>query len=89
MVKIRLKRMGRRHRPFYRINAVDTRCPRDGRVLEELGTYDPMEKDEEKQVMLKEDRVRHWLGVGAQTSETVSDILRRQGITPGAKAAAN
>ena len=72
--------MGRRHRPFYRINAMDSRSPRDGRVLEELGYYDPIEPDESKQVKLKEDRIRYWLSKGAQPSETVSHILRKHGI---------
>ena len=81
MVKIRMKRMGRTHRPFYRINAMDTRSPRDGRVIEELGTYDPVEKDESKQLNLKEDRIRYWLDKGATTSETVGNMLKKQGIT--------
>lgn len=72
--------MGRRHRPFYRINAMDTRSPRDGRVIEELGYYDPLEKEESKQIKLKADRIRYWLSQGAQTSDTVRDILRKQGI---------
>ena len=80
MVKIRLKRMGRRHHPVYRINAMDTRSPRDGKVLEELGHYDPMEKDEAKQVTLKEDRIRHWISQGAQTSETVHNLLKKHGV---------
>lgn len=80
MVKIRMKRMGRRHRPFYRINAMDSRSPRDGKVLEELGYYDPIEPDETKQVKLKEDRIRYWLSKGAQPSETVGSILRKHGI---------
>ncbi len=78
MVKIRMKRMGRRHRPFYRINAMDTRSPRDGRVIEELGYYDPLVKEESKQIKLKADRIRYWLSQGAQTSDTVSDILRKK-----------
>ena len=56
MVRLRLKRMGRRHRPFYRLNAVDKRTQRDGKVLEQLGWYDPMSKDEAKQVHLNADR---------------------------------
>ena len=80
MVKIRMKRMGRRHRPFYRINAMETRSPRDGRVLEELGYYDPLAKDESKQLELKADRIRFWLDQGAQTSETVGNMLKKQGI---------
>ncbi|MBN2377506.1 MAG: 30S ribosomal protein S16 [Sedimentisphaerales bacterium] len=75
-----MKRMGRRHRPFYRINAMETRSPRDGRVLEELGFYDPLAKDESKQLELKADRIRFWLDQGAQTSETVGNMLKKQGI---------
>ena len=71
MVKLRLKRMGRRHRPFYRISAMDTRSPRDGRVLEELGYYDPIEADEEKQLNIKEDRIKYWIEQGALASNTV------------------
>ena len=73
--------MGRRHRPYYRINAMEARNPRDGRVLEELGKYDPLQKDETKQVVLKEDRIKYWLSVGAQTSDTVANILKKHGIT--------
>ena len=80
MIKIRMKRMGRTHRPFYRINAMDTRSPRDGRVVEQLGHYDPIESDESKQIVLKEDRIKYWLEKGAQTSETVGDILKKRGI---------
>ncbi len=82
MVKIRLKRMGRRHRPFYRISAMEIRNPRDGRVLEELGYYDPIAKDEEKQIVVNEKRVLHWLGKGAIASDTVRDILKKKGISP-------
>ena len=63
-VRIRMKRLGRKHRPYYRIVAIDSRQPRDGRVLEELGTYDPQVKDLDKSVTLKPDRVRYWLSVG-------------------------
>ena len=80
MVKIRLKRLGRRHRPFYRINAMETRNPRDGRVLEELGYYDPLVEDKSKQVKINAERVRYWLENGAQTSETVRNLLRDNGI---------
>ncbi len=75
--------MGRRHRPFYRINAMDSRCPRDGRVIEQLGYYDPICKDSEKQVNLKEERIRYWLNVGAEPSDTVRNILKRKGILNG------
>ncbi len=85
MVKLRLKRMGRRHRPFYRISAMDTRCPRDGRVLEELGYYDPIEKDEDKQLTVKEDRVHYWLEHGAAMSDTVKQLLAKKGISVSAR----
>ena len=57
----------------------------DGRVIEELGWYDPNARDPEKQVMLKRDRVEYWLGVGAQPSETVRSLLKRQGIAASSK----
>jgi len=79
-VKLRLARMGRRHRPFFRINAVDSRTPRDGTIIERLGHYDPLEKDVTKQIVLKRDRVEFWLGQGATPSDTVSEILLRNGI---------
>jgi small subunit ribosomal protein S16 len=61
--------MGRKHRPYYRIVAIDSRQPRDGRVLEELGTYDPMIKVKENRVTLLPDRVKHWISKGALASE--------------------
>jgi small subunit ribosomal protein S16 len=72
--------MGRRHRAFYRITAVDQRRPRDGRVIEDLGYFDPINKDEAKQVQLDEDRARYWLSVGAQPTERVHSILRSRGL---------
>ncbi len=80
MVRIRLKRMGRRNRAFFRICAFDAREERDGRSIEQLGTYDPMEKDEEKKVVLKRDRIEYWLSVGAQPTETVASILKKNKI---------
>lgn len=80
MVRIRLKKMGRRNRPFYRINAMDKRAPRDGRILENLGWYDPIAKDEAKQMFVKSDRIQHWLSVGAQPTDTVKDILVKAGL---------
>ena len=79
-VKLRLKRTGRRHLPCYRLNAVDSRAPRDGRVIEELGLYDPLQKDPDKQIVFKRERVEYWLGVGAQPSETVANLLEKAGI---------
>jgi len=79
-VSLRLKRMGREHRPFYRLNAVDSRAKRDGAVIEHLGHYDPIERDKEKQVVVDLDRCRYWLDHGAQPSETVSSLLKRKGL---------
>jgi small subunit ribosomal protein S16 len=79
-VKLRMTRIGRRHRPFFRINAVESRTPRDGRILEKLGYYDPIEKDESRQIVLNKERAEYWLSKGAVPSDTVSQILLRQGI---------
>jgi small subunit ribosomal protein S16 len=79
-VKIRLKRMGRKNHPFYRLNAIDSRTPRDGRVIEQLGFYDPRNKDNTKQFVAKLDRCKHWLDVGAVPSETVSSLLKKAGV---------
>ncbi|HBG27833.1 MAG: 30S ribosomal protein S16 [Planctomycetes bacterium GWF2_41_51] len=79
-VKLRLTRMGRRHKPFFRLNAIDSRSPRDGRIIEKLGHYDPIEKDAAKQLVLKKERIEYWLGVGAVPSETVAELIARIGI---------
>ena len=79
-VKIRMTRIGRRHRPFFRINAIDSRAPRDGRILEKLGHYDPILKDVDKQVVLDLERVKFWLDKGAVPSDSVSEILLRLGV---------
>src|SRR5919106_509642 len=79
-VKLRLKRMGRSHAAFFRLNAIDSRSPRDGRVIEELGHYDPRNKEKEKQFVAKLDRCRYWLDVGAVPSETVSSLLKKSGV---------
>jgi len=79
-VKLRLKRMGRTNAAFYRLNAIDSRSPRDGRVIEELGYYDPRNKDQSKQFVAKLDRCQYWLSVGAVPSETVSSLLKKSGI---------
>lgn len=81
-VKLRMKRMGNTHRPYYRIVSVDERKKRDGRVIEQLGTYDPMAPDEARQVKADLQRCAYWLSVGAQPSETVASLLKRQGLTP-------
>ncbi len=72
-----MQRFGRRHRPFYRINAIEKRNRRNGRVIENLGWYDPIATDESKQVELKAERIQHWLDHGAQPSDTVEDLLAR------------
>jgi small subunit ribosomal protein S16 len=79
-VKLRLKRLGRTHKAFYRLNAIDSRSPRDGRVIEELGYYDPTNKDQAKQFVAKLDRCKDWLDKGAIPSETVSSLLKRNGL---------
>lgn len=76
-VKIRLKRMGAKKSPFYRIVAADSRMPRDGRFLEQLGTYDP--RQDPAVVTIKEE-VLAWLNKGAQPSDTVRNILSQKGI---------
>jgi small subunit ribosomal protein S16 len=77
VVRIRMKSMGRRHRPFFRICAIDSRRPRDGRPIEELGYYDPMSRNPDTQTVIDVSRTRYWLSVGAQPSEKVQALLRR------------
>lgn len=79
-VRIRLKRVGRRHRSAYRLAAVDGRRPRDGTVIEELGSYDPTNANPDRRVVLTRERIEYWLGVGAQPSQTVRRLLETQGI---------
>ncbi len=79
-VRLRLKRFGRRNRPFYRICAIDGRRRRDGRTLEDLGYYDPAAREAEKQYKLNTERIRYWLEQGAEPSETVRSLLRKSGI---------
>lgn len=79
-VKLRMTRMGRRHKPFFRIVAIDSREPRDGRIIEKLGHYDPLVKDPAKQIVLKRERIEYWLKAGAIPSETVAQLLEKQGI---------
>ncbi len=77
-VKLRLKRMGAKAKPFYRIVAADSRSPRDGRFLEIVGTYDPV-KDASK-VTIDEEKALYWLSKGAKPTDTVRNILSKQGI---------
>jgi len=83
MVVIRLKRIGKKHVPFYRIVVVDSRKKRDGAVIEEIGTYDPLAQPSKMQVA--SDRTQYWLSVGAQPSNTVQHILEILGEVPNEK----
>jgi small subunit ribosomal protein S16 len=75
-----MKKMGRRHRPFYRICAMDGRQARDGRVLEELGTYDPMIPETDARAVFDGERVQYWLSVGAQPSEKCKALIKKYGV---------
>ena len=75
MVKIRLRRFGKKNTPVYRVVVADKRSPRDGSIIEEIGTYDPLLK--RNNFTLKLDRVDYWLGVGAQPSDTVASFIRK------------
>lgn len=79
-VVLRLKRIGRKNRPFFRICVMDKRTRRDGRAIEELGHYDPLDPKEGKQFVLNEERAKFWLSQGAQPSETVLSFLKERGI---------
>jgi len=79
-VRLRLKRFGNRHRPFYRLTAMDARSARNSRAIEELGHFDPLLKDQTQAIQFNENRVRYWLNVGAQPSDTVRSLLRKVGI---------
>lgn len=78
MIKLRLKRMGAKGRPSYRVVAADSRSPRDGRFIEAVGFYDPI--TEPATITFNEERARHWLGVGAQPTDTVRSLLQRSGL---------
>jgi small subunit ribosomal protein S16 len=79
-VRIRMKKLGRKHRPFFRICAMEARTPRDGRVLEELGTYDPMVPETDARALLNGERLNYWLGVGAQPSDKVRILIKKYGV---------
>lgn len=79
-VVIRMRRTGRKNRPCFRINVADSRFPRDGRLLETIGLYDPIRKEVGAQISIDVERARHWLGLGAKPSETVTSIFRRKGV---------
>jgi small subunit ribosomal protein S16 len=79
-VRLRLKRAGRRNRPFYRIGAFHHTTRRDGKPVEDLGWYDPQIEDRDRCFQINEERARHWLKEGAKPSETVRSFLKRRGI---------
>jgi small subunit ribosomal protein S16 len=79
-VVIRMKRTGRKNLPCYRISVANPRDPRDGRVIEHLGIYDPRASRPEARLQLEKERALHWLSRGARPSETVASILRREGL---------
>ena len=78
-VKIRLKRFGTRKRPYYRMVVMDSRAPRDGRAIEEVGLYHPIEPEEE-QIRIDEARIREWLQRGARPSPTVRRLLNKKDV---------
>lgn len=78
-VRIRLKQLGRRHRPFYRVCAIDSRQQRDGRIIEELGHYDPMVPDTDARAILNGERIAYWVSVGAKPSETAAVLIKKYG----------
>jgi small subunit ribosomal protein S16 len=80
-VSLRLSRGGSKKRPYYKVVVSNSRAPRDGKYLEQVGTYNPLlAKDDENRVRLVEDRVRYWLGVGAQPTDRVARLLDNKGI---------
>ncbi len=80
-VKIRLKRMGMKKKPFYRVVVADIRSPRDGRFIEEIGIYDPMKSPAE--IKIDTERAKYWLGNGAQPTETARILLKKSGAIEG------
>lgn len=79
-VRIRLTREGRKKRPFYRIGIFDRRTARGGRSIEVCGHYNPLETDDEKKIVVKQDRIEHWFAQGAIPSDSVVSLLRTKGI---------
>jgi small subunit ribosomal protein S16 len=78
-VRIRMKQMGRTHRHYYRICATDTKNPRDGRIIEEVGTYDPSIPETDARVTFNQERLQYWLSVGALPSEHVAIFIKKYG----------
>ena len=77
-VKIRLRRMGAKKAPFYRVVVADSRYPRDGRFIEEIGTFDPMAGD--NQIKIDAEAAQTWISNGAQPTETVKELLKKSGV---------
>jgi small subunit ribosomal protein S16 len=75
-----MQRAGRTNRPFYRIQVIDSRTRRDGASIEQLGWYNPIARDEAKQLKLNEERAKYWISVGAQPSETLRDIFAKKNL---------
>jgi small subunit ribosomal protein S16 len=75
-----MKQFGRKHRPYYRICAMDIRRPRDGRVLEQLGTYDPLVPETDARAILNGERINYWISVGAQPSDKVQVLIKKYGV---------
>src|SRR5207253_5155767 len=78
-VRIRMKKLGRKHRPFFRMVAIDGRAPRDGKIIEELGHYDPLVKDTDARAVLNGERIAYWLSVGALPSENCDVLIKKYG----------
>lgn len=76
-LKIRLRQQGRANRPFYRVVVADSRSPRDGKYVESIGWYNPFEADQDKNLSLSAERVQHWLGLGAQLTESVEALIKK------------
>ncbi|PID82904.1 MAG: 30S ribosomal protein S16 [Clostridiales bacterium] len=85
-VKIRLRRMGSKKRPFYRLVVADSRAPRDGRFIEEIGFYNPIAKENDVEIKINEESAIKWLRNGAKPTDTVKTILHKEGILDKAKA---
>lgn len=76
-LKIRLRQQGRNNRPFYRVVVADSRSPRDGKYVESVGWYNPFEAELDKNLSMKIDRIQHWLGLGAQLTESVIALIEK------------
>ena len=87
-VRIRLKRLGRRNRPFYRVCVFDSRTRRDGRTIEDIGFYDTLATSPDRELKVDVDRARYWLSVGALPSEIVTQLFKRAGVGKAAAAVA-